>query len=369
MLPVDSVNSSLDQRGCIGIEGNLISPEQLKNPKIKNILVVGFGEELPEVYKLVCRNKEKGVQIVGYLNLQDLRLGQWQERPSAAEEEIHAQLGPILLQNYIDSIVMHIPTPQEGKFFLMRSQFYGAIQLLAIELGLDLSIVQGKRQKMINGEAFSLRGTSLIRFSPYDRLTKFVKRTIDLLITCAALIVLAPLLLIVAILIKLTSEGPVFYNSARGGLRGKPFKMYKFRTMVKNAEELKTKLLHLNEMEGNAFKLANDPRLTSIGGFLRKTSIDELPQLFNILKGDMSVVGPRPLPVLEAQRVRFFQNKRHAVKPGLVCLWQISGRSQIKVFDHWMDLDLSYIDQFSWSLDTKIFFKSFFTVLSCKGAS
>jgi exopolysaccharide biosynthesis polyprenyl glycosylphosphotransferase len=181
-----------------------------------------------------------------------------------------------------------------------------------------------------------------------------LKRMLDVVGSLALLILLAPLFLVVAVLIKLTSPGPVFFAQQRVGLNKRHFTMFKFRTMVPTAEAVQESLLHLNEMTGPVFKIKNDPRITPLGRVLRRTSIDELPQLFNVLKGDMSLVGPRAMSVRDYQ---FFsedwQRRRFSVPPGITCLWQIQGRNSVP-FEQWMVLDMEYIDGWSLWLDLKI---------------
>jgi exopolysaccharide biosynthesis polyprenyl glycosylphosphotransferase len=183
------------------------------------------------------------------------------------------------------------------------------------------------------------------------------------------LTVLAIPLALVALVIKLTSPGPVLFRQLRSGLNGAPFTIYKFRTMVTNAEQLKHELESMNEMRGPVFKVTNDPRITPIGKLLRRRSIDELPQLFNVLRGEMSLVGPRPLPVDEVGRFNDLAHRRRlSVKPGLTCLWQISGRNQISEFKDWVRLDLEYIDNWSLWLDFKILLRTIPVVLAGTGA-
>lgn len=195
----------------------------------------------------------------------------------------------------------------------------------------------------------------------------FSKRIIDFSLSAVALVILSPLLLIVAILIKLESKGPVIFSQKRVGLNGKEFKMYKFRSMVFNAEELKEKLAKQNEMSGPMFKIKDDPRVTKIGNFIRKTSIDELPQLINILKGDMSLVGPRPSLPKEVSEFEPWMLERLNVKPGLTCYWQVSGRNNID-FIEWMKLDLQYVKDRSFLLDLKLIFKTFFVLFGDENA-
>jgi lipopolysaccharide/colanic/teichoic acid biosynthesis glycosyltransferase len=171
------------------------------------------------------------------------------------------------------------------------------------------------------------------------------------------------------LLIKFTSPGPVLFRQKRSGINGQPFTILKFRTMVTNAEQLKHELAAMNEMSGPVFKVTNDPRVTSIGKFLRKYSLDEWPQFFNVLRGEMSLVGPRPLPVDEVKRFNDLAHRRRlSVRPGLTCLWQVSGRSNVSDFKDWVRLDLEYIDHWSLWLDVQILFRTLPAVFAGTGA-
>lgn len=186
----------------------------------------------------------------------------------------------------------------------------------------------------------------------------FIKRLIDIVGSLLGLILLSPLFCIVAILIKLEDpKGKVFFAQERNGINSKTFKMYKFRSMVNNAEELLQKLQHQNEQSGPVFKIKDDPRITKVGKFIRKTSIDELPQLINVLKGDMSLVGPRPPIPHEVEQYTAYQMQRLLVKPGLTCIWQVSGRNNIG-FDDWVEMDIEYIQNRNLWLDIKLIFKT-----------
>lgn len=191
-----------------------------------------------------------------------------------------------------------------------------------------------------------------------SKLYLFIKRSIDIICSLAGIIVLSPVFLIVAILIKIEDpKGSIFFCQERNGQHPNTFKMYKFRSMVHNAEELLKDLQHKNEQTGPAFKMADDPRITKVGKFIRKTSLDELPQLFNILKGDMSLVGPRPPIPREVREYNSYQMQRLLVKPGLTCIWQVSGRNNIG-FDEWVDMDLEYIKTRNLLLDIKLILKT-----------
>jgi lipopolysaccharide/colanic/teichoic acid biosynthesis glycosyltransferase len=193
------------------------------------------------------------------------------------------------------------------------------------------------------------------------------KRAVDIAVGVSSLIILSPLFLLAAAAVKLTSPGPVFFRQTRLGLRCRPFRMYKFRTMVQHAEELRSKVAAMNDARGISFKIYSDPRLTKLGYFLRRSSIDELPQLFNVLKGEMSLVGPRPLPLWVGEKLRDTRfHRRFSVLPGMTGFWQVNGRRQD--FDYMAELDVSYVDQWSFSFDLKILAKTIPATLKGEGA-
>lgn len=195
----------------------------------------------------------------------------------------------------------------------------------------------------------------------------FVKRLCDITLSLAALIILFPLFLMIALVIKLEDGGNVIYVQERTGHHGKAFRMYKFRSMCQNAEKIHKELLDKNELDGPAFKMKDDPRVTRVGRFIRRTSIDELPQLINIIKGEMSIVGPRPLPTYEAKQCNEYQNQRLLVKPGLTCYWQCCGRNDIP-FDEWIEMDLRYIREAGILTDLKLIFMTVGAVIRSDGA-
>lgn len=194
------------------------------------------------------------------------------------------------------------------------------------------------------------------------------KRITDIVCSLAGLIVLSPILLITAIAIKMDSKGPIFFKQDRVGKDERIFSMYKFRSMVVNAEELKKSLEKENEMSGPMFKMKKDPRITRVGRFIRKTSIDELPQLVNVIKGDMSLVGPRPSLPKEVEQFEPWMKERLTVQPGITCFWQVSGRNNIP-FKEWMELDVKYVRERSYLLDLKLIFKTFFVLFGDDNAS
>ncbi|NME83732.1 sugar transferase [Clostridium sp. SM-530-WT-3G] len=211
---------------------------------------------------------------------------------------------------------------------------------------------------------------SIFKECTQENTTKYhvIKRGIDIICSSIGLIVLSPILVIIAIIIKLDSSGPIIFKQERVGYKGRRFFMYKFRSMVVNAEELKEKLHEKNEMSGPMFKMKEDPRITKVGKFIRKTSIDELPQLVNVLKGEMSLVGPRPSLPKEVDKFEPWMLKRLEVKPGLTCYWQVQGRNDIG-FEDWMRLDCKYVeDRCTW-LDIQLIFKTFFVLFGDEHAS
>ena len=200
------------------------------------------------------------------------------------------------------------------------------------------------------------------------RIYEISKRAIDIIGAGSGLLLLSPVIAIVACAVKFTSKGTVFFSQKRVGKNGELFDMYKFRSMVVNAEELKEKLAHQNEMSGPMFKMKDDPRVTKVGKFIRKTSLDELPQLLNVLKGDMSLVGPRPSLPKEVAQFEKWMYKRLSVKPGLTCFWQVSGRNNID-FEDWMKLDIKYVDERNIWIDIKLIFKTVLVLFGDKNAS
>ncbi len=194
-----------------------------------------------------------------------------------------------------------------------------------------------------------------------------IKRIYDIVFSFLALILLFPFLLMIAMIIKVDSKGTILFKQLRTGKDGKPFLMYKFRSMCENAEQMRDDLLEHNEMDGPVFKIAEDPRVTKFGRFIRRSSIDELPQLYNILRGEMSIVGPRPLAIIETKDFSDYENLRHLIKPGLTCYWQISGRNHL-FFKDWIELDIKYINEMNLRTDLMIILRTVVVVIIKKGA-
>jgi exopolysaccharide biosynthesis polyprenyl glycosylphosphotransferase len=214
---------------------------------------------------------------------------------------------------------------------------------------------------------FQKRPAMIFSTTPDSSTALLMKDISDRVFALLGIILFSPVMLGISLLVKVTSKGPIFFRQERSGLNGKRFLMYKFRTMVENADQMKDSLQEKNEMDGPVFKITDDPRLTRLGKILRKTSLDELPQVFNVLKGEMALVGPRPPLPKEVSRYDLWQRRKLSMKPGLTCLWQISGRNDIN-FERWMKMDLEYIDNWSLWLDTKILFKTIPAVILGTGA-
>ena len=270
----------------------------------------------------------------------------------------------ILRERVVDEVVLALPM---NSLYLQASR----ITALCEEQGIIVRLLPNFfNLKLARSTTEEFEETSLISLYADSRehWQHFTKRILDFSVSLVSLIGLVPLFLLTALLIKVTSPGPVFFVQERVGLNKRRFRLYKFRTMVADAEERLPGVEHLNEVGGPVFKIKNDPRVTTIGNILRRTSIDELPQLFNVLKGDMSLVGPRPLPVRDYVGFREdWQRRRFSVCPGITCLWQIKGRSSIP-FERWMELDMEYIDHWSLALDFKILAKTIPAVLKGAGA-
>ncbi len=278
-----------------------------------------------------------------------------------SEDECFSRLPELLSGQVIDEIIFRVDSRQLPGL--------EEVFLLCDEEGIRTRIAADFFPHVNSRMSLDRLGVApMLTFSaaPQDDLRLILKRVTDVLVSLAALIVLSPFLLLIAILIRVTSPGPAIFRQVRCGLNGRRFTFYKFRSMVENAEDLKSQLSHLNE-KTTAFKIPNDPRLTPLGRSLRKFSIDELPQLFNVLRGDMSLVGPRPAVPEEVENYQRWQRRRLRMRPGLTCLWAFRGRDKLD-FDTWMRMDMEYIDDWSLSLDVKIFLKSIPYVLTGRGA-
>ena len=274
-------------------------------------------------------------------------------------------LAEYLRHHVVDEAAMYLPL---RSYYEHASRLVSLFEQHGIGVRFDSQIFDLRnsqsRQRDFDDESLSLT------FTRVDGVWhSALKRIMDAVLSAALLVLLSPLFLLVAFLIKFTSPGPVFFKQTRIGLNKRRFSMYKFRTMIANAERLQEQLLSLNEMNGPVFKIKNDPRVTPLGRVLRRTSIDELPQLFNVLKGDMSLVGPRAMSLRDYQLFnQDWQRRRFSVKPGITCLWQVMGRNNIP-FEQWMELDMQYVDEWSLWLDCKILARTIPAVVRGSGAA
>ena len=326
-----------------------------------NILIVGSGDRAKEFVRNVSKRQDWGLRVIGILDYDTSRVGN--EISGVKVSGLLSDIGSFITRHVVNEVVFVVPRTKiaEMEPYIMRCELEGIKTSLAVDL---------YNLKLARSHVTEFEGIPLLTFetTPALEWALFIKRAFDFISSFAALAVLFPLLCAAAVLIKLTSRGPVLYKQRRTGLNGKWFTLYKFRTMVTGADKMQKKLAQQNEMDGPVFKMTNDPRVTPLGRFLRRTSIDELPQLWNVFKGDMSVVGPRPPIPAEVEKYEIWQRRRLSMRPGLTCFWQIQGRNKITDFDTWMKMDLEYIDNWSLKLDFIIILKTIPVVLFGIGA-
>jgi exopolysaccharide biosynthesis polyprenyl glycosylphosphotransferase len=327
---------------------------------VQPVLIIGIGP-LGRHTGLEIRDRADQRRVVGYLRF--------------ADEEMHDRLNAEVMGSAADleeSLKKHVVSEVfiAGNNDSQRAEMQAAIRVLerfGIPFALPAAGFRFGRARPEHEKAVAdgyIHYLS-IRHKPFQLA---MKRLFDIASSGFALVALSPLMVFVALLIKLTSRGPILFKQVRVGQHGRPFNMLKFRSMVVNAEELKARLMAHNEQTGPVFKMARDPRITSIGRFIRKFSIDELPQLINVLRGEMSIVGPRPPVPSEVSKYEAWQRRRLSVRPGLTCVWQVSGRNQIS-FEEWMYLDMQYIDHWSLAHDFELILKTVPVVLTGRGAS
>ncbi len=334
---------------------------------LRNMLVIGTNPRALELVERIQHKPELGYRILGFADEDWIGLEEFKKQGLPLVSDLDA-LPAYVRRNVVDEVVLALPI---RSFHTFASRIAAACEQQGIIVRFLPNIFDLKESRHRTDE---LDGDPLI--SHDTTITDFwglmVKRAIDIVVSLTAIILLSPVMLLTALLVKLTSTGPIFFVQKRLGLNKRMFNIYKFRTMVVDAEARLKDLEHLNEANGAVFKIKKDPRVTLIGAFLRKTSIDELPQLFNVLKGEMSLVGPRPLQVRDYELFETFcgdwQRKRFSVRPGITCLWQIKGRSST-TFEKWMELDLQYIRTWSLWLDLEILAKTLPAVLKGSGAA
>ncbi len=358
------VATSISTAGSRLVLRAVLERVRLHGRNLRFMLIVGSNRRAIEFAHRIMHSPELGYRVLGFAD-QDWHGLQHIEETGLPLVCDFDGLKHYLRTTVVDEVVLTLP---------MRSlhEYGAAITSTCEEQGITIRVLNNLFDLKGNHTAGDeLESSTLV--THYAGMAEgwpvVVKRIVDILASSIALVILGPLLLVVAILIKLTSPGPVLFTQHRLGLNKRRFSIYKFRTMVPDAEKRIRDLEHLNEVSGPVFKIKNDPRITPIGKFLRKTSIDELPQLFNVLKGNMSLVGPRPLPVRDCDGFdKDWQRRRFSVRPGITCLWQINGRNSIP-FEKWMQLDLEYIDMWSLRLDFEILLRTIPAVLKGSGAA
>jgi exopolysaccharide biosynthesis polyprenyl glycosylphosphotransferase len=326
----------------------------------RNVLIIGSGPRAASVSDRISHNPQWGLRVVGYLDDSEVPVAS--RVPTEGIRKI-VDIRSILRDEIIDEVVIAVP----------RSMFTSISPVVTAcgEAGIPFTLLSD-----IFGDY--LPPPAITRFGPFPALrfaaihhnptSIAVKRAVDVLGAAVGLAIALPVIGAAALAVKLTSPGPAFFRQTRAGLFGRRFRLMKLRTMVNDAEMQRAALAHLNEMSGPVFKIRDDPRVTPVGRWLRRTSLDELPQLWNVLRGDMSLVGPRPALPLETVQYQTFERRRLSMRPGLTCLWQVGGRNRVSEFDDWVRMDLEYIDTWTLALDLRILLQTIPAVLRATGS-
>jgi exopolysaccharide biosynthesis polyprenyl glycosylphosphotransferase len=337
---------------------------RIQGRDLRYMLILGTNPRAVEFARRLLGTPERGYRLLGFVD------DDWPgmvafEKAGFKVVSGYAGLAEYLRRNVVDEVAIYLPF---GSFYKHSSEVASLCEQHGITMRFNSDVFGLKttrwRAEEFDGDQYIATYTGSSELWP-----RTAKRVLDVTVAAAAMLLLLPVFLIAAVAIKVTSSGPVFFLQERIGLNKRRFRIFKFRTMVPNAEKLMLALEKHNEAAGPVFKIRNDPRVTPIGKFLRKSSIDELPQLINVLRSDMSLVGPRPLPVRDYEGFNEdWQRRRFSVKPGITCLWQVNGRSEIS-FNQWMLLDLQYMDEWSLWLDLKILAKTVPAVFRGAGAA
>ena len=343
---------------------SVLGSVRVRGRNLCHMLIVGTNSRAVDFARRLVADKERGYHLVGFVDDDWPGLQEFHRTDFRLVSDF-AGLKGFLRANVVDEVTIFLPF---GSFYRLCQDAADLCRQHGIIVRFNSDVFGFKgmqcRDEEFDGDHFIATFKSSREGWPV-----VVKRALDLMVSAVLLFLLSPVLVAAAIAIKLTSPGPVLFSQERIGLNKRTFQIHKLRTMVLNAENLQAGLERQNEMSGPVFKIRKDPRITSVGKFLRRSSIDELPQLINVLKGDMSLVGPRPLPFRDyAGFSEDWQRRRFSIKPGITCLWQVNGRNRI-CFDEWMLLDIRYMDEWSLWLDLKILAKTVPAVIRGEGAA
>lgn len=321
------------------------------------LLVVGTGKVASNIAERLQKHQEFGLKLIGYIDdeiddkvVKANILGKLKDIPRILHKEV------------VDEVIFAVP-------WRLYEDIEESIRICELEGVMVRVVTDIFKKSLARTTAAEIDGIPVltIESGPSEELKLAIKRAIDIAVSLVYLIVLSPLFLLVAILIKIDSKGPVLFKQERVGLNGRRFLMLKFRSMRADAEKLKRDLAKLDETTGPVFKIKKDPRVTRVGRIIRKSSIDELPQLWNVLKGEMSLIGPRPPLPDEVEQYNIWHRRRLSMRPGITCIWQVSGRSDV-TFERWMEMDMEYIDNWSLWLDFKILLKTVIVVAKGTGS-
>ena len=342
----------------------VLSVVRKRGRNLRDVVIIGTNSRALDFAGRLLAHPEIGYRITGFVDQAWPGIEKFLRSGYALVSDI-GSFPQFLRHNVVDEVVIALP-------FRSMHECASLIAACCEDQGVSVRVLNNIFDtKKVRSSAEELEGEALFTHTAgwVDGWPIFAKRILDFCLSVTALILLSPILLLTALLIKITSPGPVFFIQKRVGLHKRPIEVYKFRTMEVNAESRIRELEHLNEVSGPVFKIKQDPRITPFGRLLRKTSIDELPQLLNVVKGEMSLVGPRPLPLRDYEGFsEDWQRRRFSVKPGITCLWQVRGRSSIP-FQQWMELDLLYIEQWSLWLDLQILLQTIPAVFKGLGAA
>lgn len=338
----------------------IVKKHRANGHNMRNLIIIANNDTEEFIDKILAQ-KEWGYKILHIIT--DSKKLAHKYRKHVKIHPRQANIKSLIRFDIIDELIC-------SDYLLSERKFY---ELVDFCLGLGVTIRTQNNIRFTSEYKTRIQYFDRIPFitfesNPMNKFEHVIKTVIEIGVSFLILFMLSPLLVLISVIIGSTSKGPVIFKQERVGLRGRKFYIYKFRTMVANAEDLKNKLIQLNESDGPTFKIKQDPRITYIGKILRKTNLDEIPQLFNVIKGEMSLIGPRPPLQSEVEQYEEWQLKRLSVKPGLTCTWQIiPNRNDVK-FEKWMKMDIQYIENWSLKSDVELFFKTFKTILFARGA-